>query len=593
MVDVAQNIKSVNLDSDIIPEQIKLLYGHLPIVFIINLFTSTVLTTILWNSQNDQVLLVWLALIYAMTFLRFFFTVRFNNLTKDDLKISKERMRRWGVAAVIFSGISGCIWGSAGVLFFDTSTPEAIIFLSIVLTGMTAGSVSSLSTYLPTYAAYSIPTMGPFAIRCIYEGLPEFTAIGILAIFFVIVNIGFATKVQKSVIGFIRLKFENLELIDQLKIENDRAEKASSDKSKFIAATSHDLRQPLNALRLFVGALHHEKLSPKAHKIAEDIEHSSKALSDMLNAVLDISKLDASTIEPQILQFPVQSTLDRAVRDHAARAVKKGIDLRVVPSAAYIQSDPHLLNRIIANLVSNACRYTKSGSILIGCRPRGDDVVIEVWDTGIGMLDGDIKEIFNEYKRLPDGNKMEESGLGLGLAIVRSLAKTLDHEVCVKSVHGKGSVFSIRVPRGVEQPSKAVAPAEDIMSIDGVKLLIIDDDKFSRSGISEITKHWGCEVEAVSSADTALALINSNAFRPDIIISDYRLGDGKTGVQAIAAVRALLGESIPATLISGDTGNDLTDKAKKAGLPVLHKPVSPAKLRSMTQFLATKFTRDI
>ena len=209
------------------------------------------------------------------------------------------------------------------------------------------------------------------------------------------------------------------------------------------------------------------------------------------------------------------------------------------------------------------------------------------------MLDGDIKEIFNEYKRLPDGNKMEESGLGLGLAIVRSLAKTLDHEVCVKSVHGKGSVFSIRVPRGVEQPSKAVAPAEDIMSIDGVRLLIIDDDKFSRSGISEITKHWGCEVEAVSSADTALALINSNAFRPDVIISDYRLGDGKTGVQAITAVRALLGESIPATLISGDTGNDLTDKAKKAGLPVLRKPVSPAKLRSMTQFLATKFTRDI
>jgi signal transduction histidine kinase len=372
-------------------------------------------------------------------------------------------------------------------------------------------------------------------------------------------------------------------------------EMANLAKSRFLAAASHDLRQPLHALGLFVAQLRSPKKAAERERIIEQIDTAVAAMNDLFNALLDISKLDAGVLTPNASDFPLMQVLRHIEATFAGAAVEKGLSLRIMPTAAWVRSDAILLERILLNLVSNAVRYASHGGVLVGCRRRGESVQIEIYDTGPGVPEDQRQKIFGEFYRFGSPDRDGRAGLGLGLAIVERLCRLLDHPIQLTSTVGRGSRFAVVVPWAAAQgeiarSSVASLPVTD--AVDGKLIVIIDDDPLVLEGMGGLLRGWGCRVVSASSADGALAgLVDSDRI-PDLIVSDYRLTDGKIGVAAIEQMRSVLSSAIPAFLLSGDTNPDLLREARARGFHLLHKPVDPMTLRAMLNQMLKKNERS-
>jgi signal transduction histidine kinase/CheY-like chemotaxis protein len=363
-------------------------------------------------------------------------------------------------------------------------------------------------------------------------------------------------------------------------------ELANLAKSRFLAAASHDLRQPVQALGLFVEQLHGHMKSAEGGRLVKRIDAAVAAMNELFNALLDISRLDAGVLSTEIAEFHVAQVLKRIENTFAAAAREKELSFRVVPCGAWVRSDPILLERILLNLVSNAIRYTAIGGVVVGCRLRSETVRIEVWDSGPGIPQDQRQNIFSEFYRLAGRNT--HGGLGLGLAIVDRLCALLGHPVELVSTVGKGSRFSIAVPLAAAQATivethDAPPTVADVSS--GKLVVVIDDDPLVRDGMGGLLRNWGCRVVTAASPDAILAALARQDV-PDLIISDYRLADGHSGIKAIDDLRASFGTPIPAFLVSGDAAPERLREAQESGHQMLHKPVRPMKLRAMlSQFL--------
>ena len=361
-------------------------------------------------------------------------------------------------------------------------------------------------------------------------------------------------------------------------------EAANQAKSRFIAAASHDLRQPLHALGLFVAQLHGRLRAAERSQIISRIEAALSAMNELFSALLDISKLDAGATTINITVFPVAQLLAHAETTFAGAAREKKLSFRAMPSDAWVRSDFILLEQIVFNLITNALRYTRSGGVVVGCRKRGDQLRIEVWDSGIGIAADQHDKIFGEFYRLGEPDRDRSAGLGLGLAIVDRLCRLLDHPIEVRSTVGKGSVFAVTVPlapankRAIE--ASIVPRAQPSLSHDKL-VLVIDDDPLVLEGMSGIFRKWGCRVITADSDSKALKAVAEQDDLPDLIISDYHLANDRTGIETIEWLRGELSAQIPAFLISGDTDPATLYEAKAKGLHLLHKPVDPMALRAM------------
>jgi signal transduction histidine kinase/ActR/RegA family two-component response regulator len=361
-------------------------------------------------------------------------------------------------------------------------------------------------------------------------------------------------------------------------------EAANQAKSRFIAAASHDLRQPLHALGLFVAQLHGRLLAAERSQIIGRIEAALSAMNELFAALLDISKLDAGATTVNITVFPVAQLLAHAETTFAGAAREKKLSFRALPSDAWVRSDFILLQQIVFNLVQNALRYTRSGGVLVGCRKRGEQLRIEVWDSGIGIPPDQHDKIFGEFYRLGEPDRDRRAGLGLGLAIVDRLCRLLAHPIEVKSTVGKGSVFAVTVPlapankRAIE--ASIVPRAQPSLANDKL-VLVIDDDPLVLEGMGGIFRKWGCRVVTADSDSKALKAATVQDDVPDLIISDYHLANGRTGIETIEWLRGELSAPIPAFLISGDTDPATLHEAKVKGFHLLHKPVDPMALRAM------------
>jgi signal transduction histidine kinase/ActR/RegA family two-component response regulator len=361
-------------------------------------------------------------------------------------------------------------------------------------------------------------------------------------------------------------------------------EAANQAKSRFIAAASHDLRQPLHALGLFVAQLHGRLRAAERSQIISRIEAALSAMNELFSALLDISKLDAGATTINITVFPVAQLLAHAETTFAGAAREKKLSFRAMPSDAWVRSDFILLEQIVFNLITNALRYTRSGGVVVGCRKRGDQLRIEVWDSGIGIAADQHDKIFGEFYRLGEPDRDRRAGLGLGLAIVDRLCRLLDHPIEVRSTVGKGSVFAVTVPlapankRAIE--ASIVPRAQPSLSHDKL-VLVIDDDPLVLEGMSGIFRKWGCRVITADSDSKALKAVAEQDDLPDLIISDYHLANDRTGIETIEWLRGELSAQIPAFLISGDTDPATLHEAKAKGLHLLHKPVDPMALRAM------------
>lgn len=389
--------------------------------------------------------------------------------------------------------------------------------------------------------------------------------------------------------GQLQDSYSNLER--KVEERTHQLELATQAKSRFLATASHDLRQPLHALGLFVEQLQYRSGAEERKKIVSRIQASLSVMNELFNALLDVTRLDAGALAPKIVDFPVLQLLKRIEMTFVESAREKGLTLHVIPNSAWVRSDRILLERIIFNLVSNAIRYTPAGEILVGCRKAGNQLRIEVRDTGVGIPADKHESIFGEFYRLKstDGGP---AGFGLGLAIVDRMSRLLNHQVAVKSVVGKGSCFSVTVDE-VEAVAEAeaapLAPKRQTSFSDNKLIVVLDNDRLVLEGMSGLIRSWGCDVVAGENESAVLAGLADHAKLPDMIISDYHLHDGKTGIQAIAHLRAALDAPIPAFLMSGDMDPEPLKAAQAKGYPLLHKPVEPMTLRAtLTQMMSKR-----
>ena len=314
------------------------------------------------------------------------------------------------------------------------------------------------------------------------------------------------------------------------------------------------------------------------------IDTAVRQMSEMFNSLLDISRLDAGVLVPKIVDFSMARLLQKIETTFDQTAREKGLRLRVVRSDAWVRSDSLLLERILLNLVSNAMRYTLRGGIIVGCRRRGEMLRLEVWDSGPGIPEGHRQNIFGEFFQLPTAERDRYGGLGLGLAIVDRLRRLLKHEIELTSTVGRGSRFTILVPiapEGVTSTEAIRARHPAAFAIEGKVILVIDDAPILLEGTSGLLGKWGYSVITAGSDEAALIQLSEREQRPDLIISDYHLANGKTGVEAIEQINAATGASIPAILISGDTAPERFLDAKDKGYILLHKPVDPMRLRAV------------
>lgn len=368
----------------------------------------------------------------------------------------------------------------------------------------------------------------------------------------------------------------------------DAAEAANRSKDSYLAAASHDLLQPMNAARLLVSTLQERQLQDTDAALVNRIHLALEGAEDLLTDLLDIAKLDRRAIEPAWEDFNIFELLGSLQSEFEPVAANAGLELRVRLSSYAVRSDYRLLSRILRNFLSNALRYTDRGGVHLGCRKRGDKLLLEVRDTGPGIPEDKLQEVFLEFRQLQSHPRGERRGVGLGLAIVERIAKIMDHPVQVRSRCGRGSTFSVAVPLVKSAPEPITAVGMKLVDcLDGARILVIDNEVAILDSMTALLRQWGCEVFTARDEAEALRIVLAGP-APDVVLADYHLDDGRTGQAAIAHLRSALGAPLPAAIITADRSDPIRQLLRAENLPVLSKPVKAIKLRVLLhEFLAS------
>ncbi len=491
-----------------------------------------------------------------------------------------EAPRRWMHGFTAISLAEGVAWGWATVALVAPHYLEARFLVIAVAVSVASASVPAFGPHLPALYCFFFSAAAPCVVVSFTAADPVQRAVGPLMMLFIAGVAGLGYTSNRNFKAVVRLRFQAADLAADLQVQKEVADKANLAKSSFLAAASHDLRQPVHALTLFIGALRGVAMPKEGMRLVEQIEASAGAMDMLFAALLDISRLDAGVVEVHPQVFALQPLLDRVLRDHAQEAADKGVELVCRPTRAVVDTDPVLVERILRNLISNAVRYTQDGRVLVGCR-RSPSFRVEVWDTGPGVAPASQAQIFEEYFQLENPERDRTKGLGLGLAIVKRLSELLRSELALRSRAGRGSCFSFTLPRAAAAATQ-LAPAseafEDVAS--GRLIAVVDDESAIRDAMSALLSGWGHEVATAGSGAEMAARLTARARRPDLVICDYRLRGEETGVQVIEALRQRFGDDLPALLITGDTAPDRLAEAQASGLLLLHKPVPNGRLRA-------------
>jgi two-component system, sensor histidine kinase len=555
------------------------------------LFAVAVTFIVFWNVVPDWQLITWTLVVIALTIARIVHSQSFPGAEKIFGVV-----QNWKFNFILLSGLSGVLWGYIGFYFFLPESPLHQIFLTFALLAMTSASVNSLSVILPAYYAFIIPSQLPLMIVYFSLGDTINQVISIAILTYTLVHLIYAKTLNKSIRDTLQLRFENLELVEQLQqhgekllLEKEKAEKANKDKSRFLASASHDLRQPLHSLGLFLGTMEHYVRDKEVISLLDKSNRSLQSLQDLLDSLLDVSKLDAGVIEVKNEHFQISSIFEKLKTEMQSLAINKGLDIKFHCKDQILYTDQILLLRCLRNLVLNSIQQTQSGRILVACRTQKENVLIQLYDTGSGIPETELEKIFEEFYQLNNPERDRRKGLGLGLTIVKRLTDLLDCEINVRSESGKGTCFSIIVPKGDESKIQLIKDTsseyknKDVL----IPILIIDDEIDVLDALSSLLLKWGYEVEtaeSINEADEKLSL----GFVPELVITDYRLRDHATGLDAINKINEVLNKKVDAVIMTGDTSPDRIKEANADGYPILHKPVTPALLRSTLRRIAIK-----
>lgn len=500
------------------------------------------------------------------------------------------RERAWLMMGVM--SLIGAFWGVTTWMVQSAGGDLSTLFLiGCVVAGVSAAAMGFCNSCWPVSAAHYLTVVPLINVGFFLHGGPHATVFTVFSLVYLLFLLKFSSVAEVSAKQSIRLRFENTELVERLRQQTAQAdeartqaeaaraqaEAASTDKSRFMAAASHDLRQPIHALGLFLEALGVTPLTDRQRGIFENAVAAWEASRSMLGTLLDYSRLDAGVVHFEPRNFSLQVVLAELSREYAPQAENKNLVFRLRDTCLAACSDPALVSLIVRNLMANAVRYTEHGGILVGVRKRGPSLVVEVWDTGIGIHADNHQRIFKEFLQLDNLERDHTKGLGLGLAIVQGLCRVIGARVSVSSVVGCGSVFRLELPLAVG----AVVDAQgldrrQLPRVQGLRVLVVDDEQAVRDSMQQLLTIWGCECTVAANLHDTL----TRAFDrpPQVVVTDYRLQNGVTGKDVIQALRQRWGPALHCVIVTGDTAPDRLRDAVDTGAVLLHKPLTANQL---------------
>jgi signal transduction histidine kinase len=519
-----------------------------------------------------------LAIIAAQTVARLLLARTYGRSTEVD-RHWRDWARRFTAGAIIGGLTIG--GGVAWIMSTGRVDLQAISLLMVCV--FTSGAVVAFGAYLPSFISFFVAVSIAPMIWLIAHGGVLYNSLAVMYVIWLLAVMELARRTAASFTESVMLRFENLDLVENLQREKMAAEQANAAKSRFLAAASHDLRQPVHALSLFVAAMRPRMMDDEARSILDHIDDSVRAMGGLFGGLLDISRLDAGVVEVNRGPVTVQTLLERVCRDYEVQANAKDLQLVLHQCSLTVTSDPMLLERVVRNIIANAVAYTDHGRVVVGCRRRRGYLSIQVWDTGRGIPRHEQEHVFQEFYQLGNPERDRTKGVGLGLAIVRRLTQLLGHTLNVRSEFGHGSLFEVGAPYA-DPAAATTAQTGEFFSpflAHGVGLILVIDDEVSiQIAMQSLLVSWGYEAITAGSCEEMLERIATHRTAPRLIISDYRLRDNASGIDAIERLRSEYNDEIPGMLITGDTGADRLKEAQESGFLLLHKPVPNHRLRA-------------
>ena len=553
-----------------------------------------------WPLADAPHLLGWLAAALLLWLLRLAHYLRYRAARDSDSATLLAWRNAW--RALVLA--QGATWPAAVWLFWGLGAPFHAVALILIANSYTLGSVQLLAPQRNLFLAFTSLVLLPIIVRVAGDSSQpwHWQLAGILALLFGITLLMGRTY-RGALAQAIGLKQRTEHLAAQLRIEKAAAdaarrsaEAANRAKTQFFAAASHDLRQPLHAMGLFAEALRQKTQrapDPEVASLVNSINQSVDALEGLFGELLDITRIDSGGVEVHNGPVSIKDLFARLRLTFEPAAFEKGLVLNFHGQERFALSDGLLLERILRNLVSNAIRYSEDGGVLVACRPRNNKLIVQVWDSGIGISEASLPRIFDEFYQVQSQRPLEphqRKGLGLGLAIVKRLADLLEAPLTVRSRPGHGTVFTLEVPVGRAPRSLAAAPSGGAtrlgITLQGRRILVIEDEPAVREGLTVLLETWGAEVDAFDEMRTLQAWLGAAPRTPpDLLLVDYRLPQGQTGIDALGLLRAhWSGRTLPAIMITGSSLGGHEDEAGKHDFHLLIKPVLPNKLRAMIAF---------
>ncbi|RZJ62333.1 MAG: response regulator [Acidovorax sp.] len=579
---------------EVLREQAALLRQNFPMTLLASLATALGTLWVMARVADTQATTIWLIL-HTLVVCGVYLTLHGIAPFTDPAPQAARKL----IACMAAMGLS---WGALGYVVLYWGTSDSVIYAIGIISTVSSGALGLGAPLYRAYVAYLTCAMGGVMIAVAMAGGPVmWPALFLSSVYFALTCMQ-ARTADRATRRSIALKLENDRLVTELRAESQRAlaaqeaaERADRDKSRFLAAASHDLRQPLHAMGLFLESLQRSPLSDHQRTVLGHAHAASGAAAEMLTTLLDYSRLEAGVVKVRPAPFAVQPLLSALEQEFGGQADTAGLVYRTRETSAAAHADRSLVGLVMHNFISNALRYTGQGGVLIACRTRGKRLALEVWDTGAGIPQHQWEDIFREFHQLGNPERDRRKGLGLGLAIVQRLAREMGTSVEVVSRPGRGSVFRLWLDRwqGALEDDSAMSPPTDARSLSGLKILAIDDDEAVRTGMQSLLQSWGCLCITAESSKDALECLEDTALDivPDLIITDFRLRHEETGKQVLQALRAYLGTPVPAIILTGDTSPQRLRDAQSTSALLLHKPVSTRQLRdAIVQLITQPYT---
>lgn len=508
------------------------------------------------------------------------------------------RQRRYGLSlrqiahtATFIYAVNGTAVGISSIVLYRAGGEPMFLFAVLVQLGLAAGSLGTSAYHPPAMLAYLLTSTPIFGLELLLrERSFVENVVGVGLLFNMLYVIAMGWEQSRSIRSAIRLRFENDALLKQLRLQTSLAEQArqeselaSEEKSHFFASASHDLRQPVHALNIYASLLRTTTDPEERAEVLRRVGTCVTTLDDLFNALLTVSRAEGTDNgQVPVVPVPLQAAIDSAVTQYQPLAAERGLELRGVATSVWVQGERIAIERMIGNLLSNAIRFTPQGKVRVGVRRRGDEVELQVLDTGVGIAEDQRQRIFEEFYQVSNPGRHADRGFGLGLVIVQRLCRAYGYRVAVRSKPSRGTCFSLRLPRAHPRPSQILGPVRQNPSIADARVhaLLVDDDATVRDAMARVLREWGTRVDICASSAEAYAMARERGADWNCLLLDQRLDEATTGVELAGQLRALLHRPIPVAILTGEEAGTWTLDAQSQGYTVLAKPVKLIRLRA-------------